>query len=85
MPAELIASWERSWSDAGLGSYAVHMETDDPAGARALTGESLCTPIDETLYRFDPSMDLETFAALLEASGWTVDWQGETSLDAKRT
>jgi hypothetical protein len=78
----LIASWERAWSDAGLGSFATHVQTDEPATVIALVGEQLCFPVRDRsdLIRLDPSVDLETFAALLQASGWAVEHNSESSV-----
>ena len=73
----LLASWERSWSDAGLGSPAIHVEAHGPAAERlqALVGAHLCTPVpgQPGVIRLDPTLDLETLAALLEAAGWQTE------------
>ena len=72
---ELVASWERAWCDAGLGSHAVHVQ-GERALLDALVGAALVAPAGPGLFRLDPSVDLETFAALLESRGWTVDREG---------
>ena len=79
----LVASWERAWNDAGLGSHAVHVEVGDVASLEALVGAALVAPAGPRLWRLDPSVDFETFAALLEARGWRVEQEG-TVLEARR-
>ena len=80
MPS-LLASFEPAWCDAGLGSPAVHVELDgvEPdAFARAL---GVRVTHQDDLLRLEPTVDLQTFAALLRTHGWAVD-QERTVLTA---
>ena len=76
MPSRLLASYEPAWCDAGLGSPAVHIELDgvDPAAFASALGVRT-THVDDLL-RLEPTVDLETFAALLRTHGWAVDQAG---------
>lgn len=83
MARSLVASWERAWCEEGLGSHAVHVELGDGACLAALVGAALVAPAGSGLWRLDPSVDLESFAALLRARGWRVEREG-TVLEADR-
>ena len=74
--SSLLASYEPAWCDAGLGSPAVHVELDgvEPDAFASALGVR-ATHLDGLL-RLEPTVDLETFAALLRTHGWAVDQEG---------
>ena len=72
----LIATWEPSWGEEGLGDPAVHVALDRVADRAALEtwiGAVQDVPDGRGLVRFAPELDLETFAALLERAGLAVE------------
>ena len=75
MPS-LLASYELAWCDAGLGSPSVHVELDGLEPAAFLCALGVRATCQDDLLRLEPTVDLETFAALLRTHGWAVDREG---------
>lgn len=78
-PPSLLAHREPAWSDAGLGSPAVHVQVKgmDVTALATQIGPHLCATVAPDLLRLEPSIDLPTLTALLETHGWTVSREGE--------
>lgn len=85
----LIATWEPSWGEEGLGDPAVHVALDDAADRAELetwVGRGRDVPDARGLVRFAPELDLATFAALLARAGLTIeDLVSGLALRAMRT
>ena len=86
--ASVIASWEPSWCEAGLGAPAVHVEVEGLPREDLidLLGAALCTPVEGApcLLRLDPSLDLATFEEVLKSAGWRVKVEVEGRLSTAR-